>query len=1450
MQGIQVTAASIGVWALHSMGVSEHSLMGTAAAALAGLAGNRLATAIDLHKGDREWWRKLLVNQNVAAGMATTIQRILEEEAAGGSLKCEELVKRWPALAYEGWLELSQEGAIFIADLQDSNVLTPLAGHMEGEKVQALDPETWCAFLLMLVDRDGLRADEDVQEVAAYLGGVIHRRLFSEFFTVISNDIDGAGPLFGAVVLRFLGRLMKDGAETKGIAAETKGMVTEILHLHRGIAAGSQRPPRELPPAAGRYFGRTGLVDELAALLRSQLRAYVTGGPGVGKTALAAEAVGSIVGKDDAALAAGPFPDGVVFLNLYPHREDLTSAWQNLANAFDRALPTNQTAKARVRQACAGRKALVILHRAEVLGTRLEGFLSVLSPETKVLVLTTNRSQTVASCRVVIDDLLDDAEALGLLRHLAGSRVPMDVTAAVQKRLGGHPQVITWAGHHLADIAGTPHRLAGFVEEIRAGRLARLTEPGGDPSHTLDWIFSRNVDLLDPVTRDVLAAAARVGAIFDLTMAEAVGGSGDDLQRLRNLGLLRETDDGWRFPHTHLADYARRVRAPTGLLAKLGGWAMEGIVAAAKHLHESEDSVPLDLVLGHATTLLGHDLGGEETEALAESLLHHGDDKNLIGRSAGRLDFSRRTVVTLLAWYEAAHARRGDHDSLRELGVVRSQSGFIAWLQGDLAAAAPHYSVALGISTELAAIDPGNRKWQGDLSSNHIDMGKVQEARGNLTSAKEHYLTALRISEGLMASSEGEDRAEAALGVVTSRNHLGHLALTQGDLTAASGHYSAALDLEKEFTTDSSSHGAWMCRISTSHDGLGRLEMHAGELVTARGHFIAARDLRSRRTATNPGRITCQSCLLDSDINLGLLAFEFGELASAHDHFTAVMDVAGQRAETDTTNVSWSRNLTQSYDKLGEIAMIRGAYASARTYFDESLDVRKRLVADDPDNTVRWHDLSVSHERLGDLFHQQGEAALARGQFDAALKLRRKLTAKDGSNQGWQRDISLLHDRLGELALSEGDPATARGHYKTSMEIRRRLVKESPANTTWQRELSLAHEKLGDLLYGEGEAAAAREHFDALLKIRLKLAASDPANVIWQRDLSIAHDRIGECEKQVGNRASAREHFSTALEIRERIADLDPANQVWQRDLGVSHEKLGDLLIHGMDPEVGRAHYVAVLQIRTRLFENNPGKKSYVMELASTYDRFGDLAKLVGFQSTATDFYLATLDLIEGVTGKNPENANWQRNLALAHCKVGHVCCDRGDHAKARKHYEAALAIRLRLCETDPANTLWQHDLAMSYRYLGRLEDVVGELGRASEHYTRSIEILRSLVDGDPENVEWQMDLSIGFILLGDVICSSGNYPFARMLYDASRKIRDYYSESYPSNQEFLMHLAIAYERLVKVANAVGDNEGAAKANQALAETLKRMEVKDGPEDTEVEQQHAEFLAGLTKNGT
>ncbi len=870
-QVISVTALGLTTWA---SGVTDPGLL-MAAGTLLGVAGSRAASAADKNQEDHEWWSSLLVNEDVAKGMATAIQSVIAHEGEDTKLPRHDLAAKLAPLAHERWVALSKEGALFIAELQDSAVLTPLAEHMAGQPVYALEVGAWQAFLLSLIEEEDQRTDAVVQSLVGYLADVLHRTLIPSFLNVIAHDLKHKGALYAKITVRFLGKIDQT---TERIESKVDTLLARAIPATHHI-------PIQLPPAASKYFGRSEIIADLMDRLRKQPRTEVWGGPGMGKTALTAKALTGIIGEKGELLATSPFPDGVVFLDLYNlYKGSADTAWQALANAFDDTLPTTMTAKERAHTACAHRWALIILEGAEVLEKNLTDFITVLAPESHLLVLTRDESQTAAARRIKLTDMLHTEDALLLLLHLA-PQVDQAILSAVQQRLGGHPLALTWAGSALADATEPPQ---DFLSDLRAKAFTALTEPGGDPTHTLKWMFDRTLRHLDAPTQTVLAAAARVSEPFGVSLAEAAGGNKDELKRLVQVAFLRSDAEGWRFTHALAAQFARQLPLPEGLLAELGRWAVAEL-EKADALCVSQGTGPLGIALAHACALLLQDHTGSTLELLVVALMQDGSSGDTLGIRRGRLDFARRALEAVGLWHEQAPAGLAASDDWqRRRSVVLNRLGNLAVAQGDLAGALRSFTESKTIAARLAASDPANAEWQRDLS--------------------------------------------------VSLNNLGNLAVAQGDLAGALRYFTEDKAIAERLAASDPANAEWQRDLSVSLIKLGDLAVAQGDLAGALRSFTEGKTIAARLAKSDPANAAWQRDLSVSLNKLGNLAVAQGDLAGALRYFTEDKAIAERLAASDPANAEWQRDLWVSYSRLADLCEKSKQAAEAKVWWQMAYD--------------------------------------------------------------------------------------------------------------------------------------------------------------------------------------------------------------------------------------------------------------------------------------------------------------------------------------------------------------------------------------------------------------------------------------------------------------------------------------------------------------------------------
>lgn len=420
-------------------------------------------------------------------------------------------------------------------------------------------------------------------------------------------------------------------------------VIVQVQSPSAGSAA--VRIPCELPPKAKTHFGRLTELKQLTYLLRAGENCAVVGPAGLGKTALAAEAVRAVVGETEATLAASRFTDGVVFLDLYAYQGKAEPAWNNLANALaGPGFMESSSARDRATEACRSRRALIIIEGGEEADgqegrTTIPEICRVFSLENRCLLLTRLSTQADPAASVELKEALHPDDAAGLLDSLTDGRVTGAVREQVLALLEGHPLALTWAGGLLARDDDDPEQL---VKEWEARGPGSLSDPR-QAEHTLAWLFDRSVRGLDETERQLLQAAGLLArAPFPLAAMQAaldsdIESARDGLKSLVQRGLLRRSEEPGHWEFTHVLGY-RFARKETGsdaaLREHLGVW-------LSRHLHAmiadtaSQHEVALTRALEHAAALLRTDDGQKLWIPLANDLLYDIRDRL---RDLGRLD--------------------------------------------------------------------------------------------------------------------------------------------------------------------------------------------------------------------------------------------------------------------------------------------------------------------------------------------------------------------------------------------------------------------------------------------------------------------------------------------------------------------------------------------------------------------------------------------------------------------------------------------------------------------------------------------------------------------------------------------------------------------------------------------------------------------------------------------
>lgn len=253
--------------------------------------------------------------------------------------------------------------------------------------------------------------------------------------------------------------------------------------------------PLQHPPRAQHFTGRKEALNKLLNDLKPRSVVTLCGAGGMGKTALAAEAVAYLIGENNSPPAR--FPHGVIFYSFY-NNPSVDVALMMIAQMFkvDREGTVDQQAA----MALNAKTVLLVLDGAE----DADDLPRVLAVARSCGVLVTSRDkQDAGACRQDMQSLPED-EAVALLGKWAEAQIDDDeVAKKICDRIGGLPLAVRLVGRYLSE---TNDSTSDYLQWLEENPLEALDPDDNEHRHqSVRVLLARSVQQLNKEGRQVLA---------------------------------------------------------------------------------------------------------------------------------------------------------------------------------------------------------------------------------------------------------------------------------------------------------------------------------------------------------------------------------------------------------------------------------------------------------------------------------------------------------------------------------------------------------------------------------------------------------------------------------------------------------------------------------------------------------------------------------------------------------------------------------------------------------------------------------------------------------------------------------------------------------------------------------------------------------------------------------
>lgn len=650
--------------------------------------------------------------------------------------------------------------------------------------------------------------------------------------------------------------------------------------VYQGVPLAPPSGPPMLRPASPQNFiGREEEIDRLIDELRPGKVVTVCGPGGIGKTALAAEAVWKLAPGDE---PPETFPDGVVRHDFYV-QPGVEAAFAHIAVSFGVQLQTKPYEAAL--QALAGKRALLVLDGTE----NADDLSTLLDIRGNCGVIVTSRSRGDAIGEPLDLMPLDPDEAIELLQAWGKERAADEEAAQRISELVGYlPLGVELAGKYLMSTRETAREYLDWLEETPLTAL----DHGERRLESIPVLLERSLAQVNDAARDALTVAGVLAfesfsrAVMDSALPETdIRGA---LGELVNYGLLVRPEERYQVTHQLIHTYVT-TRHPASdeviqrLTAYYTGYAVEqqerGLDGFAK----------LDLERPHIMRALAACRERKDWERAHDLVWAVDQYLDLRGYW-----IERRTAIEV-----GIQAARNLRDT-RDEAAFLNNLGNVYYSLGPVDKAIEYYHKALAIQREI-----GNRRGEaiqlGGLGLSYNSLGQVQKAIG-------YYENALAMDKEI-----GYRQGEA--------NQLGNLGIAYhslGQVEKAIEYYDRALVIHREIGGQRGE--------SQDLGNLGIAYYYLGQVEKALEHYKAAlaihREIGDRKGEANQLG------------NLGVVYRNLGQVEKAIEYYEAALAIH-QQIGYRLGEANQLTNLGEDYRGLGEVEKAIEYLREALTIFEE-----------------------------------------------------------------------------------------------------------------------------------------------------------------------------------------------------------------------------------------------------------------------------------------------------------------------------------------------------------------------------------------------------------------------------------------------------------------------------------------------------------------------------------
>ena len=337
--------------------------------------------------------------------------------------------------------------------------------------------------------------------------------------------------------------------------------------------------------------------------------------------------------------------------------------------------------------------------------------------------------------------------------------------------------------------------------------------------------------------------------------------------------------------------------------------------------------------------------------------------------SVGELSQVTGDIPTALQNYDKALSilsalANGGVEVERALSVLHVRFGRALRASGELTKALEHYRQGIGITTDLLASAPDDRRFRRDLAFANIFFGDSLADSGNLNEALAAEQAAFGLLEPLVSQTNAQSRRDVAV----ARQRIAEILTKMGEKRKALEIDLELLKADEELAQSDPSNALARRDIYIDHYKIGFLQEDIGDMTSALANQSKCVELCEAVVAANPMSSESRSDLAVGYFRFGEMLERTGKMHEALANYRKAISIEEAMSNADPSNTVARGDLSEDQMKVSDVLTKLGNKSEALTGYQRALAIRQQLVAASPDDAEGRTQLARIYESLGNFY--------------------------------------------------------------------------------------------------------------------------------------------------------------------------------------------------------------------------------------------------------------------------------------------------------------------------------------------------------------------------------------------------------------------------------------------------------------------------------------------------